>query len=74
MAEPTNAEIEKAARVLVRSCEGSTSRVPGWLRALVDACDDRDRARAQRDEAMQTIGELRDQLRARDLFGPRDND
>lgn len=45
MAEPTNAEIEKAARVLVRAYEGSTAHVPGMLRALIDACDERDQAR-----------------------------
>jgi len=45
VAEPTNAEIEHAARVLVRSCDGSMAVAPGWLRAFVAACDERDQAR-----------------------------
>lgn len=45
MTQPTNAEIEHAARVLVRAHEGSTTPAPAVLRALVAACDERNQER-----------------------------
>ena len=45
MAEPTNAEIEKAARVLIAAYEGSSTPAPSVLRALANAADERDQAR-----------------------------